>query len=79
MPERPPDPTISERPVMNREDNKLLLNCQACHYRCLVDVLPVGVTDWVCPMCLVTNRVKSEKHSRKEWIEELARKAGLRK
>lgn len=72
------DPTISPRPLISRQDNKLLLNCQRCDYRCLVDVKLDGVTDWVCPSCLTVNRVTSERHTRAEWIEELARKAGLR-
>jgi phage FluMu protein Com len=73
------DPTISPRLPISRQDNKLLLNCQSCHYQCLVDVVVQGTTDWICPACRVVNRVTSERHSRKDWIEDLARKAGLRK
>lgn len=75
---QPTDPTVSIREPA-RHDNKLILHCQACHYRALVDVKLVGVTDWVCPMCEVVNRVTSEKHTRTDWINELAQKAGLRK
>lgn len=73
------NPTISTREPTSRHDNKLILKCQACHFTCLVDVAIGGTTDWVCPACEVVNRVTSEKHGRAEWIEELARKAGLRK
>lgn len=77
MPEQPP--TISPRPPTNRHDNKLILHCQSCEFRCLVDVKPNDTTDWICPACTTLNRVTSETHSRTAWIEELARKAGLRK
>jgi hypothetical protein len=62
-----------------RHDHKIILHCQACEFRALVDVKPIGVTDWVCPSCLTANRVTSEKHSRDDWIKELARKARMRK
>lgn len=76
-----PDPTISRRSPTSRTDNKLILHCQACHHRALVDVKVDGVTDWICvnPDCLTTNRVTSERKQRQGWIDELARKAGLRK
>jgi late competence protein required for DNA uptake (superfamily II DNA/RNA helicase) len=72
------NPTVSPRLPVSRQDNKLILNCQRCDFRCLVDVVLHGTTDWICPTCLTQNRVKSERYSRTEWIEELARKAGLR-
>lgn len=75
---REPPPTISPRSPTSRHDNKLILHCQSCEYRCLVDVRPNDTTTWICPACLVPQRVTSEVHSRTEWIKELARKAGLR-
>jgi late competence protein required for DNA uptake (superfamily II DNA/RNA helicase) len=72
-------PTISPRLPGSRQDNKLILKCQACHAQSLVDVKIEGVTDWYCTICARLNRVKSERHERHEWIHELARKAGLRK
>lgn len=75
----PPDPTVSPRHPTSRHDNKLILHCQSCHYRALVDVRIDGVTDWICPACSTINRVTSERKNRQSWIEELARRAGLRK
>lgn len=72
-------PTISPRSPGSRQDNKLILTCQACEARSLVDVKVDGTTDWYCTICTRLNRVKSERHERWEWIQELARKAGLRK
>lgn len=75
---REPPPTLSPRLPTGRHDNKLILHCQACEHRALVDVQIDGTTDWICPACTTVNRVKSERHERWEWIKELARKAGMR-
>lgn len=72
------DPTISPRLPTTRTDNKIILNCQSCHFRCLVDVVKDGQTDWICPSCRTVNRVTSRREERHEWIKELARKAGMR-
>jgi hypothetical protein len=69
-------PNVTPRHPASRVDNKLILNCQSCHYRALVDVRLEGVTDWVCPACTVVNRVTSERHDRRDWIDELGRKTG---